>query len=539
MSSENIIKDSFSDIEDWSFSAKEEKDIILSRFCGCKDLLLLGEKLDIDWFFEVDEIEYSEEEKACSLIIDEISNIDIFENVLREVEIDKPWNFSWFSGYHYVIDFNDDIAVREGPDIDKWEKVFEFVSGLTEDDSRLYSLLNGLISNGVSYSHYFRSDLSSAASEYNKNEKNFWSLNIVEKPAKIPGIETVNTQNDRKYRIAIEMLPILRTSLDNIDISRKKESSLSEIPDNLSKNIGGKSDTFNDILSSVDIKYEDVREFKSILYENDALEYWKDYIAPMIKFRDKAKKAILCMLASPNDKYGTKGRTNAIIYGPPGTGKSAFKNFIVEEFGAYSIDGARVSKADLTYNKKTDEDGLLVRAHRGLAVIEEADEMDEDAYGAALTSLGESGIIEIRDMRLPAEVRGVMIGNYNSKKEIINRHGESLFNRFEFIIYFGGLDKKQKSAAIDLQYDYFRQPKKPTETIKLKKYLSWVRDFEPSIPEDQLKKIKKYKHEKIEEFENVREGISIMNVAYTIARLNHRNVTLEDYKKAFNLVKQS
>lgn len=538
MGSENIIKDSFSSIEDWCFSAMEEKNIILSRFCGCQDLLLLGKKLDIDWFFDVEEIEYSEEEKACSLIVNEISNIDVFEDVLRDIGIDKPWNFSWFSGYHYIIEFEDKISVKEGPDIERWENVFESVLDITENNSKLYSLLNGLISNGVSYSHYFRSDLSSAVSDYNKN-RDLWSLNIVEEPANVPGIETVNTQNDRKYRIAIEILPILKTSLDNIDISSERDNSLSEISNSLSKNIEDKSDTFSDILSSVDVRYEDVREFKSILYENDALEYWKDYIAPMIKFRDKAKKAILCMLASPNDKYGTKGRTNAIIYGPPGTGKSAFKNFIVEEFGAYSIDGARVSKADLTYNKKTDEDGLLVRAHRGLAVIEEADEMNEDAYGAALTSLGESGTIEIRNMRLPAEVRGVMIGNYNSKQEIINRHGESLFNRFEFVVYFGHLDKEQKSAAIDLQYDYFRQPKTPTKTIKLKKYLSWVRDFEPSIPDDQLTKIKKYKHKKIEEFENVREGISIMNVAYTIARLNHRNVTLKDYKKAFNLVKQS
>jgi hypothetical protein len=40
----------------------------------------------------------------------------------------------------------------------------------------------------------------------------------------------------------------------------------------------------------------------------------------------------------------------------------------------------------------------------GLVAIKEADELVDDALGAALTALGESGQIEIREMRLPAEV---------------------------------------------------------------------------------------------------------------------------------------
>ena len=300
--------------------------------------------------------------------------------------------------------------------------------------------------------------------------------------------------------------------------------------------IGQRVPKFKEVLTGSEPTETDIQQFESILAEHDALEYWMDYVAPTIKFRDQAKKAILCMLASPEDKGGTKGRANMIIYGPPGTGKTGFKNFLVDEFGAMSIDGARVSKVDLTYNKNTGDDGLLVRAHKGLAVVEEADELSEDALGAALTALGESGQIEIRDMRLPAEVRGIMLGNYRSRKEIISKHSEALFNRFEFVMKFDPLDESEKDAAIDYQYDNFRQVKSPEDTEDLRKFISWVQDFHPEISDRELNKIKQYKSENVDMIENVRAGVSLLNIAYTIARLNHRDVTLGDYKRAFDLI---
>jgi len=51
-----------------------------------------------------------------------------------------------------------------------------------------------------------------------------------------------------------------------------------------------------------------------------------------------------------------------------------------------------------------------------------------------------------------------------------------------------------------------------------------------------MNKIKQYKQEQIDAIENVRSGIALLNIAYTIARLNHRDVTLADYQRAFELV---
>ena len=64
-----------------------------------------------------------------------------------------------------------------------------------------------------------------------------------------------------------------------------------------------------------------------------------------------------------------------------------------------------------------------------------------------------------------------------------------------------------------------------------------MRGFEPEVPDGELERISEFKKEKLGEIENVREGISILSVAWTIARLNRRDLTLEDYKKAFEMVK--
>ena len=156
-----------------------------------------------------------------------------------------------------------------------------------------------------------------------------------------------------------------------------------------------------------------------------------------------------------------------------------------------------------------------------------------------LTAFGESGQLEIRDMLLPAEVRGVLLGNYRSRAEIIAAHSEALFDRFEFVIEFDRLDDAERDAAIDWQYDHFRQPKNPADTEQLKKYIAWVRAFDPEIPEVTLERIKQFKRDRIEEFRNVREGISVLMVAYTIARLNHRDVQLADYETAYTLLTTS
>lgn len=296
--------------------------------------------------------------------------------------------------------------------------------------------------------------------------------------------------------------------------------------------IGGNK--IDENLKDIDISGEDKKEIYDTTEDIDALDYWSHFIAPSLKNRDQAKKAILIILASPTDKHGTKGRVNMLAYGPPGTGKSAIKNYLVDKFDVESIDGPRVSKADITYNKSTGKFGQLPKAHKGILVVEESDEMDEGPLGASLTSLGESGKIEIRDKEIPAEVRGIFLSNFDNVDEAIYQWSEESINRFDFLIHFDRLDDSKKDETIDWHYEYFRKPKPDTNEDMFLKYIKLCRQFEPQI--DQIDEIQKYKSQNIKQIENVREGISIMNIAWTIARLNFSDVKLGHYKKAFKLM---
>lgn len=326
-------------------------------------------------------------------------------------------------------------------------------------------------------------------------------------------------------------------SLSNHDAVDEAVHDIEDEPDEWSKGwimdkIGGNK--IDEQLADIEVSDGDMEEISNITDDVDALDYWSQFIAPSLKNRDKAKKAILIVLASPSDKHGTKGRVNVLAYGPPGTGKSAIKNYLVEKFDVESIDGPRVSKADITYNKSSGEFGQLPKAHKGILVVEESDEMDEEPLGASLTSLGESGKIEIRDKEIPAEARGIFLSNFDTVSDAIDKWSEESINRFDFLVHFDRLDDEQKSSTIDWHYEYFRKPKPDTNEDMLLKYMKLCRSFDPEI--DEIEEIQEYKRNNIDAIENVREGISIMNIAWIIARLNFSDVKLEHYKQAFQLM---
>lgn len=522
---------------DWELSPSDERKIIFSRLCKREQLSEIGERCGIEWF-EDNRVGYKNENKAVDLLSGNLKEISELEDVLSSVDVGH-YHFDWFYGNHYIVDLGESVQVSEGPADKQWEQLFNQVQQNAGDDDRLRAFIKGIIA-GDTRGGCVRSDYGEAEARGNQHYEDgkLSATHLATEPGLIDGISTrKGSSSGRSYSVAQEVVPVISAALDSLveNESGPVKTPGQEVPEEIERRIP----KFSEVLASSEPAESDVKRFESILQDHDALDYWKDYITPDVKFRDRAKKAILCMLASPDDEGGTKGRVNLIIYGPPGTGKTGFKNFLVDEFGALSIDGARVSKADLTYNKSSGEDGLLVRAHKGLAVIEEADELDEDALGAALTALGESGQIEIRDMRLPAEVRGIMLGNYRSRQEIISKHSEALFNRFEFVIKFDRLTEDERDTAIDFQYDRFRQGKDPEETEELRKFILWVQNFEPTIPENEMEKIKRYKSEQIGSIDNVRTGLALLNVAYTIARLNHRDVTLSDYQRAFELITET
>lgn len=511
---------------------KNERKIIVNRFFRYSDEISSLRDCIVDRFdMEIPPGDRDKiKESAISLSSEE------FIKTIDGIELQYgPYRFPWFRGEHYNVEIEDGkCVVKGGMDKQFFETVEDRVHKIATDQE-VGALVKGIIASGLgSKETAFRGDWNEAVGAGNMyfDGNSFNPTNSFKKATAIPAVFTNKSGSGRSFSVAAEIAPLIWREIDKIEEEREKPlpPAESEVPEGVAR----RKPKFTEIFEDIEVTEEDIKEFEDTLEEHDALEYWMDYIAPGIKYRPRAKKAVLCMLASPEDKHGNKGRTNAIFYGPPGTGKSAFKNFLVDKFGAYSDDGSRISRADLTYNKATEEPGLLVRAHRGLAVIEEADKMKGDELEAALTALGETGMVEIRDMELPAEVRGILLSNFKTKRDIQLDWGEPVFNRFEFIVEFGKLSEEELDSTLDWHYRFFRKKKPGEQASYLKKYLKWVRDFEPEVAE--IDEILEYKNKHIDDIENVRKGISVMNVAYTIARLNHRDVTLEDFKEAMDLV---
>jgi len=528
-------------LREYPWNRQDERAMVLVRFCSRDELFEMGQRYAGSWFNERQHIGFNEKVEAANKIAEQIED-DQLEEVLNTTVIESPSPVPWFAGHHYEVTGDDGhIIIKNEPAGQRHDTISSEIKQLAEGDMYVPPLLRGILLSGSDRGDYLRTDFSDAIAEgggYYEGDGTFYPSNKAGLPGQITGISTRSGGNTgRTYRVVKEVAPIIWQALEKVEDEAGTENGPVETPgQEVPSEFARRIPKFEAVFADVEFTESDIEEFESILADSDAVKYWKDYIAPHVKFRDTAKEAILCMLAAPEDKHGNKGRANAIFYGLPGTGKTVFKNFLTEQFGAYSIDGARVSKVDLTYNKNTGEDGLLVRAHKGLAVIEEADEMDDDALGAALTALGESGTVEIRDMQLPAEVRGVMLGNYQSKEDIIRQHGEAVFNRFEFVIKFDRMSEEELDETLDWHYQFFRKPKPNDDAGRLKKYLKWVRSFEPAVPDDERQAIMEYKRAHLDDIENVREGNAIMNVAYTIARLNHRDVTLEDYESAYELM---
>jgi len=282
-------------------------------------------------------------------------------------------------------------------------------------------------------------------------------------------------------------------------------------------------------LDDVDVPDDLADEFRELAEEKDMVNYWADHVAPAIRNRGEVKKALLLQLASMWDKpeVDDKNRINVLLYGKSGTGKSGFKSFLVREFGAIDINGDRASKADLTYNKTTDEYGHLAHAHHDILVVEEADEMDNDAFGSILTSIGETGYVKIRDKKIKAETKALLLANDISdwKPEVLNR--------FTFRIEVDELDDIALDDGLSYRYKHWNKEKPGGDTDRLRQYLKWVGDYEPEIRD--LDAINEFKQENIKHFDDFRMGMEVMRITLAVSRLQREPVTIESYTRAFKL----
>jgi DNA replicative helicase MCM subunit Mcm2 (Cdc46/Mcm family) len=287
---------------------------------------------------------------------------------------------------------------------------------------------------------------------------------------------------------------------------------------------------------------EIIKEFEELVKSGqDLLLYWALRLNPRIIGMERERAACLISMASPPDKGGIMRRCHCLIHGPPGTGKSALIAYIKHYFDAIGIAPEATTRSGLTNDGRDNSDGAMVLASGKTLVVEEIEKFDkrtlESMYNAMASPGGEidinkGGIHEIKN----AEFRAIAVGNS------IEKLSAPLLDRFSFIFHYEIPSKEHEKKITDDLYTQWLSPKDDYRGIKLRTYLEWIRDFEPEITLEIIKRCQQIKNAYIDLSElkpDIRQKEDFLKVAFVIAKINHRALSIQDFLKAIFLVDPS
>lgn len=281
-----------------------------------------------------------------------------------------------------------------------------------------------------------------------------------------------------------------------------------------------------------------VAEFEQLLKtEPDLLSYWAQRLNPRIIGMERERAACLIAMASPADKGGIMRRCHTLIHGPPGTAKSVLINYIKHYFGAVGISPKSTTEVGLTVDARGQgTDGALVLAHGGVLTIEEIEKFPKPVLEALFEAMS-TGEFDVNKgdihERKKAEIRTVAVGNDISKLP------EALKDRFDMTFFYEIPDKSTEKKITDDLYQQWLTGRDDYKGARLRAYLEWVKPYEPAITQEIMDKITKLKNAYIDLSEkkaDIREKEAFLKVSYTIAKINHRALTVRDFLKAITLV---
>ena len=270
----------------------------------------------------------------------------------------------------------------------------------------------------------------------------------------------------------------------------------------------------------------------------DMVNYWTPEVNPKVIKLEDIKRIALLSLASAGDKFGDRGRIHLLMWGDPGTAKSTIGGWLVYRLG---IIGAshRTSDVGLTGDARgeTIEPGILPIANEKAVYIDELDKFSEkDRYGL-LESMEEGEVIihagKIH-IRLPARCRVIASAN------VIDGFAPELLDRFDFKIELRVPEVEEEKEITSKIVEQWRIEKEGYYGEKLRAYLDWIKSYEPEIPGNVRERTDILLQAFIDMREEVRGSIrkkeSILRVAYTIAKLNRREMKTDDVIQAITIL---
>jgi len=295
----------------------------------------------------------------------------------------------------------------------------------------------------------------------------------------------------------------------------------------------------------VTLPFVDVNDYKAkfeqLIKEYDMLDYWARYINPKVTGLERVKKALLLSIASVNDRYGDRGRIHVLLLGDPGTAKSMLLLWLAHYLGAKYCTH-RSSDAGLTgaWAGKDIVPGALPLADGHVICIDELDKFQAKDFAGLLEALSNGRVtINVGGLERTFNARVRCIAGCNR----IEKFPEELLDRFDFKIKLEAPKRDDEKRIIADIIDSWFTEKPSYDGRELRAYLQWIADFEPKISPETRKIIKKviqmYIDLRKDDKGNIRRDEAIIRVAYTIAKLNRRDVIPEDVVRAIELLDET
>ena len=181
--------------------------------------------------------------------------------------------------------------------------------------------------------------------------------------------------------------------------------------------------------------------------------------------------------------------------------------------------------------------GLLAEHDGNVVCIDELDKISAKDQGGLLQAMEEGYYTVVKGkhrVRFRAEVR--IIASANDKNKI----QKPLLDRFDFVFELRNPDKEERKRNVEkLVEQFFGISEVPNIQI-LYNYLQWIYSYEPQV--EDLEKIKEVMKSYIEltnvnfeEYSYRSLELSILRIAYALAKLNKQTVNPETVVKAIRL----
>jgi len=224
--------------------------------------------------------------------------------------------------------------------------------------------------------------------------------------------------------------------------------------------------------TEVDVSDEQLEQIREIA-AGEPFEQIRRSIAPSILGLDTAKTAIALQMFGGTrkplpDGSVERGDSHVLFVGDPGTGKSELLGWAdrLSPRSVYS-DGKGSTSAGLTASAVKDdfgssqwtiEGGTIVKAHKGIACVDELDDMDPEDRSALHTAL-EKQVVPVakagENMTLPAQTTLLAAANpthgrfdiYDSIPDQIGLN-PALVSRFDLIFTMSDVPEREKDSEI-------------------------------------------------------------------------------------------